>query len=343
MKRSILAVAVFVPMLAQAQGLKLPQQSPAATVSQTVGLTEITVNYHRPAVGGRAIWGQLVPYGEMWRAGANENTTITFSTDAKVEGKAIKAGTYGLHMLPTNKQWTIAFSNMSAAWGSFTYDQKEDALRVTVTPRTTDTIEERLSYHFDNPTETAVTLVMSWEKLAVPLAITVDTPKVTMASARTELRGVLGYDDRANAAAAEYWLKNNGPADEGVKLVDKAIARRATYANLSIKAGLLEKQGKTKDAEELRAKAKSIATENELNNAAYALMADKKMDEAIAMFQSIVEKYPDSWNAHDSLGEALLNKGDKAGATTSYKKALSLAKDPVQKKRIESVLARIGS
>ncbi|MFT3841545.1 MAG: DUF2911 domain-containing protein [Myxococcaceae bacterium] len=342
--RTFLAVALLVGSLAQAQGLKLPQQSPAATVSQQVGLTDITVSYHRPGVGGRAIWGELVPYGDTWRAGANENTTITFSSDAKVEGKAIKAGTYGLHMIPVKgKDWTVAFSNVSSAWGSFTYDQKEDALRVTVKPHPIDTVEERLSYRFDNPTDTTVTLVMSWEKLAVPMAISVETPKVTMASVRTELRGILNYDDRAQTAAADYWLKNGGAPDEGLKMVEKAIARRPSYANLMIKAGFLEKQGKAKDAEELRTKAKAIATENELNNAAYGLMADKKIDEAIKMFQAVVEKYPDSWNAHDSLGEALLTKGDKAGAAASYKKALALAKDPVQKKRIEGVLARIGS
>jgi hypothetical protein len=343
MNRSILLVALSWCTLAQAQPLKLPQQSPAASVSQTIGMTEVTVSYHRPGVGGRAIWGQLVPYGDTWRAGANENTTITFSSDAKIEGKAIKAGTYGLHIIPSKKEWTVAFSNQAGAWGSFTYDQKEDALRVTVTPRATDTVEERLSYRFDNPTETSATLVLSWEKLSVPLAITVDTPKVTMAAVRQELRGIAQYDDRALTLAAEYWLKNNGPVDEGLKMIDKAIARRATYANEMIRAGFLDKQGKTRDAEEQRAKAKAIATENELNNAAYALMADKKLDEAIKMFQSIVEKYPDSWNAHDSLGEALLTKGDKAGATSAYQKALSLAKDPVQKKRIEGVLARIGS
>ncbi|HEU4734212.1 MAG TPA: DUF2911 domain-containing protein, partial [Kofleriaceae bacterium] len=132
MKAQLATLLLFASATADAQvALKLPEQSPAATVSQTVGLTEITVVYHRPAVNGRPIWGKLVPYGETWRAGANENTTIAFSTDVKVGGKPLKAGTYGLHMLPTAKDWTIMFSTMTAAWGSFTYDQKEDALRVT--------------------------------------------------------------------------------------------------------------------------------------------------------------------------------------------------------------------
>src|SRR5215510_8462446 len=192
MKTLVITAVLFASAAtAHAQaGLKLPEQSPGATVTQTVGLTDITVVYHRPATNGRAIWGALVPYNEPWRAGANENTTVQFSSDVKVGGKPLKAGTYGLHMIPTQKEWTIAFSNMSTAWGSFTYDQKEDALRVSVTPKTEASSEERLSYGFDDVAETKATLVLRWEKLAVPIALEVDTPKVVMASVRGELRGL---------------------------------------------------------------------------------------------------------------------------------------------------------
>ncbi len=150
MKRSKLLVVLLLALsatqaIAQQRPLKFPDASPAASVTQTVGMTEISVVYHRPAVGGRPIWNALVPYGEVWRAGANENTTVTFSTAVKVAGKALPAGTYGLHMIPTAKEWTIIFSRMSVAWGSFTYDIKEDALRVTVTPQPSEAFEERLS------------------------------------------------------------------------------------------------------------------------------------------------------------------------------------------------------
>jgi hypothetical protein len=327
---------------AQAQvALKLPEQSPAATVSQTIGLTEVTVAYHRPAVAGRPVWGQLVPYGETWRAGANENTTITFSTDVKIGGKPLRAGTYGLHMIPTAKDWTVAFSTMAAAWGSFTYDQKEDALRVTVTPRATAASEERLQYRFDDPTETKATLVLSWEKLSVPIAIEVETPKVVMASIRQQLRGPAGFAWQGFHQAAAYWLKNGGPLDEALKLVDRSIQMMPTYQNQMTRAAILEKQGNAKGAAEQRTKAQVMATEADLNQVGYRLIAEKKLDEAIKQFQAVVEKFPDSWNAQDSLGEALATKGDKPGATAAYTKALSLVKDPVQKKRIEGVLARL--
>jgi hypothetical protein len=340
MKAFLITAVVFATATAHAQvALKTPEQSPAASVGQTLGLTEITVVYHRPAVGGRPIWGKLVPYGEPWRVGANENTTITFSTDVKVGGKPLHAGTYGLHALPTAKDWTIMFSNMSTAWGSFTYDQKEDAARATVTPRTTAASVERLLYRFDDPTETRTTLVLAWEKLEVPITIEVETPKVVMASIRLQLRGPAGFSWQGFAQAANYWLKNGGPLDEALKLTDRSIQMTESYQNLMLRAQILEKQGNAKAAGELRTKAQGLATEADLNQAGYRLIGDKKLDEAIKVFQGNADHHPESWNAQDSLGEALAAKGDKAGATAAYTKALSLVKDPVQKKRIEGVLA----
>jgi len=320
--------------------LKLPEASPAATVSQTIGLTDVTVVYHRPSVGGRAIWGKLVPYGEPWRAGANENTTIAFSTDVKIGGKPLKAGTYGLHMLPTAKDWTVMFSTMSLAWGSFSYDQKEDALRVTVTPKATSEHEERLSYRFDDPSDTKATLVLAWEKLSVPITIEVETPKIVMASVRQQLRGPAGFSWQGFAQAASYALKN-GATDEALKLVDRSIAISATYRNLTLRAAILEKQGNAKGAAELRTKAQAMASEADLNQAGYQLVSDHKMDEAIKLFQATADRFPDSWNAQDSLGEALAAKGDKAGAIAAYTKASALAKDPVQKKRIDATIVRL--
>lgn len=322
-------------------GLKLPEQSPGATVTQTVGLTDIKVVYHRPAVNGRAIWGGLVTYNEPWRAGANENTTIEFSTDVKVGGKPLKAGIYGLHMIPTQKEWTIAFSTMSVAWGSFTYDQKEDALRVTITPRTAPASQERLLYRFDDPGDNKATLVLAWEKLEVPIAIEVDTPKVVMASIRAQLRGPAGFSWQGYNQAANYWLRNGGALDEALKFADRSIQTSATFQNQMTRAAILEKQGNAKGAAELRAKVLPAATEAELNQYAYRLVNDKKLDEAIKLFQANVDKHPDSWNAHDSLAEAFAAKGDKAAASAEYQKAMSLTKEPAQKKRIEGQLSKL--
>lgn len=342
MKTLTIIAILFASATAYAQvSLKLPEQSPEATVTQTVGLTQITVVYHRPAVNGRAVWGALVPYNEPWRCGANENTTVTFSTDVKVGGKALKAGTYGLHMIPTAKEWTIAFSTVSTAWGSFSYDQKEDALRTTVSPRQAPGSQERLLYRFDDPGDNKATLVLAWEKLEVPIAIEIDTPKITMANVRGQLRGPAGFSWQGHNQAANYWLRNGGPLDEALKHADKSIQTSATFQNQMTKAAILDKQGNAKGANELRAKILPTASEADLNGYAYRLMSEKKIDEAIKLFQTNVERHPDSWNAHDSLAEGLAAKGDKQGALAEYNKALQLTKEPAQRKRIEGHLAKL--
>src|SRR5471032_2988656 len=138
-----------IPVGAQSLVMSLPRPSQRAAAMQRIGLTDITVTYHRPLVGGRKVWDAMVPYGQVWRAGANENTTIEFSDPVSIEGKPLAKGTYGLHMIPTENEWTIIFSKSSTAWGSFTYNQSEDALRVTVKPQGAE-MKEALAYDVDD-------------------------------------------------------------------------------------------------------------------------------------------------------------------------------------------------
>src|ERR1700757_2468547 len=133
---------------AQSTQLNLPRDSQRASVTQRIGITDITVNYHRPLVKGRTIWGKVVPYGQVWRAGANENTTISFTDAVSIEGKPLDKGTYGLHMIPNQDQWTVIFSKVNTAWGSFTYKESEDALRVQVKPQAGD-FREALAYDIE--------------------------------------------------------------------------------------------------------------------------------------------------------------------------------------------------
>ncbi len=135
--------------LAQSFVLDLPLPSQRAEITQRIGITDITISYHRPLVNDRKIWGGLVPYGKVWRAGANENTTIAFSDPVRIEGKPLDRGTYGLHMIPNADEWIIIFSKNSTSWGSFTYDQAEDALRVTAQPKAAE-MHNALTYDFDS-------------------------------------------------------------------------------------------------------------------------------------------------------------------------------------------------
>jgi tetratricopeptide (TPR) repeat protein len=325
---------------AQAPLLNLPDASPSATVSQRVGLTDITIAYHRPAVAKRKIWGELVPYGEVWRAGANQNTTVTFSSPVTVGGKKLAAGTYGLHMLPTEKDWTVVLSNVASAWGSFSYDAKEDAVRLAVTPGPTD-FEESLEYTFENPTENSVNVVLHWEKLRVSFPISVDTKAVTLESLKAQLRGLGRFFWQDWSQAAVWSLRNDYDLDQGLAWAERSISMQPAFENLRTKAGFLEKKGDTKAATELRARAMKLATEGDINILAYGLLAEKKYDEAIALFRSNVKDHPNSSNVYDSLGEALAVTGDKKGAIENYSKALAMSADPADKARITAILGRL--
>ncbi|MGH9369321.1 MAG: DUF2911 domain-containing protein [Thermoanaerobaculia bacterium] len=327
-------------LLAQAPPLALPQASPEASVTQTVGLTQMTIHYHRPAVNKRKIWGDLVPWGEVWRAGANENTTISFSSAVTVEGQKLAAGTYGLHLIPGQMEWIVIFSSISSGWGSFGYDPKEDALRVTVQPRRAE-FTERLSYTYEDPTGDSVTAVLRWEELAVPVRIAVDSPSVVVESLRGELRGLAQFSWQPWNQAANYCLQKGVNLDEAMQWADRSISIQENFTNLRTKAGLLEKKGDVKTAGELRAKSLQIATEAEMNAYGYQLLGEKKVDEAIAVFQKNVKDYPKSWNTYDSLAEGYLTKGDKKLAAEYYGKALAMTKNDTQKKRISDILAKM--
>ena len=262
----LLAALTAVPALAQTQ-LTTPRVSPHATVSQTVGLTEMSVDFHRPAVRGRRIWGDLEPYGEVWRAGANENTVFETSTSIMVEGETLPAGRYGLHMIPTEDEWTIIFSNQANAWGSYTYDPAEDALRVPVTPRP-GPMTERLAYRFDDADEDSATLVLSWDQLEVPVALTVDTPGVVLASMEQELRGVAGFYPEGWAQIAAYALDHGRRLDDALGWAERSAEMRPSFAAAMTRAGILDALDRTTEADQARDDAFGMASEDDVR--AYA-------------------------------------------------------------------------
>src|SRR5437764_1416846 len=236
--------------------LNIPRVSQRASVTQRIGLTDITITYHRPAVGGREIWGKTVPYGKVWRAGANENTTITFSDEVSVEGKPLAAGTYGLHTTPDKDQWTIIFSKNSTSWGSFSYDEKEDALRVTTKPQAAD-FREALTYTFEEVKPDSAAATLRWEKLAVPFHVSADVKAVVLKSVKNELRSVGGFTWAGFDEAAQWCLDNNYNLEEALKWEDRVIQNEERFENLETKSRLLDAMGRKDEA----AKALSTAFE----------------------------------------------------------------------------------
>ncbi len=235
---ALLAVCLTDAAFAQQQ-LDLPRPSPNATVSQMVGVTKISIQYSRPGVKDRKIWGALVPYGEVWRTGANENTTITFSTPVKIGGQELPAGIYGLQTIPTEGDWTVIFSKDANEWGAFNYKQEDDALRIQAKPQAAE-LRERMAFDFEDVTDTSTKVVLHWEKLKVPFTVDVDTTKLVTAKANDVVRWPL--------QAANYCIQNNTCLDEAGRWIDASIAQQESFANLRAKALLLSKKNDAKGA-----------------------------------------------------------------------------------------------
>lgn len=328
--------------------------SPAATVSQTIGISGITVEYSRPAVRGREIWGTLVPYGwnvqsfgagesAPWRAGANENTVITFSHPAKVQGTTVPAGKYGLFfVINSDNSGEVILSKDHRSWGSFFYDPAQDQLRAGIQVRDHGHTE-LLTYDFVNLDKTSGELVLNWEKKQFPVKIEFAVDEIVMANAAEQLKGTVGFTPQGFISAANYALQNNMNHKNALAWIDRAINQNRTFAALRIKSGLLKQTGNTTEADKLMADAMGIATEVELNAYGYQLLGLGQHDEAIKVLSLNTERHPRSANAWDSLGEACAVKGDKENAIKHFRKSLSLDPPANVKANSEKFLKQFGA
>lgn len=342
MKKIITVVCFLFSLSTFAQSsLTMPEASPKAVVTQRIGLTDISVNYHSPAVKERTVWGGLVPYNKIWRAGANENTTVSFTHDVSVNGKPLPAGTYGLHMIPTEKNWTIIFSKNYTSWGSYFYKQDEDALRVEVAPKQHQHTEW-LTYTFFDKSSNSATLSLLWEKLEIPVKIDVDVNTVVVNNIKNELRSTPGFTWQGFYEAADYCYHNNVETDQALIWIESANNFNPNnFSVLKLKANLLEVKGQKDEAEKISKEAVDFATEDELNSYGYELIAAEKLDKALEIFKLNVKRHPKSWNAYDSYGEALAKKGDTKEAIKAYNSALKNAPPDTQMARIQETIKKL--
>ena len=319
--------------------LTLPRQSQHALITQRIGITDITINYHRPLANGRQIWGKLVPYGQVWRAGANENTTITFSDPVAIEGQALDKGTYGLHMIPGENEWTVIFSKNSTSWGSFAYKENEDALRVKVKPQTADA-HDALAYDFDDVKPDSTVVTMRWDKVAVPFKVEVKVNELVTASIQRQLHGLNQYYWEGWDDAAGYYLANKINLDDALKYEDQSIQAEERYDNLLNKSRILEALGRNEDAKVFRNKALDTANPLQLYFYARQLQGQKKQDEALALFRSTAKKFPDSWTSHMGLARVYSAQGDFDNAVKEVKLSLTGAPDN-NKANLENYVKRL--
>ena len=322
----LLMTAMSGVSVAQSFVLDLPDQSQRAEISQKIGITNITIKYHRPLVKNRKIWDGLVPYGKVWRAGANENTTITFSDPVMIEGKPLDKGAYGLHIIPTADEWTIIFSKNSTSWGSFTYDQAEDALRVTVKPRAAD-MHDALTYDFDQLQPDSAVVELEWEKVAVPFKVSVDVHDVTQASLKKQLRNLSQYTWMSWDDAANYLLTEKIALDDALTYANKSIQTEDRYDNEMTKSKVLTALNRKDDAAVAQKKALDLANPLQIHAFARQLQGEKRNEEAFAIYRENAKKHPDQWFVHTGLARMYCAQGKFDDATKEMKLALAAAPD----------------
>ena len=355
--KTLLSLMLCIGFSAFAQ-LNTPRGSQQATVSQRVGISDISITYSRPSVKERDIWGKLVPYGlnnlgfgtskaAPWRAGANENTTITFTHDAKVEGKDIKAGTYGLHFIvKENDAATLILSKDANAWGSYFYDEKNDALRADIKTKTV-AHKELLTFDFDTVATNYAIASLTWGKKAFPFKVEVDVTTVVLDEFRDKSNGQTGFQRQNWENMANFSLNNGGDLNEALGWIDKAISgqffSQKTFNNLSIKGQILNKLGKTSEYAALMDEAASVANMNQLNTIGYQMLNAKDYERALKYFKMNVDNNPKNANVHDSLGEAYKTMGDKRNAIKHLKKSLSLNPPANVKANSEKLLKELDA
>lgn len=235
---SVQAQMAAKPALPAASLLPLPQASPHVLLSHTVGLSEVTVDYHAPSVRNRQIWQGLVPYNQIWRAGANENTLITFTDTVRINGKTLPAGQYSFFVFPRSDQdWDMVFNRVTTHWGAEKYEEKEDVLRVPVVPEES-AFHETLLYWFSDVKPGSAHLNLSWEKKTVSIYIDTNVQARVVAGIEKAVAQRPG-DWQLLAQAADYLVQNNLNAERALYFINESIRLRDVYTNNWIKARLL--------------------------------------------------------------------------------------------------------
>jgi tetratricopeptide (TPR) repeat protein len=375
MRKSAPVIALFAVLLAAAAAVEAQFSSPTlppsgdnqkASVSQWIGLVEVNITYNSPDVTSPTgedrtgkIWGQLVPYGMSnlgfgtcgdncpWRAGANQNTVFTVSHDVEIEGRPLAAGSYGLHMLPGEEKWTIIFSNNHTSWGSFSYDETEDALRVQVEPRPSE-FHEWLTYEFSDRQPSQATVALKWENLQVPWTITVNNiTDLYMEAIRNDLRNDAGFTYMGYNAAAQYALGEKANLQEGLSWAEAAVGMpfigQENFTTLTTLAQLQEANGMTAEAEATLDRAMHHPTTSvfDLHQMGRQMIAQGRPDKAMEIFQLNADTHPDAWPVNVGMARGLAALGRYDEAIPYCEKAIQNAPDELNRNNLQGLLEQL--
>ena len=329
-----------------------------ASVSERIGLTDVTIHYDRPGVKGREgkIWGQLIPAGftdpgfgssksAPWRAGANENTTIEFSNDVKIEGQTLPAGKYGFFVAYDPDECTLIFSKNSDSWGHFFYNEKEDALRVKVKPQSLDKSIEWLKYEFTNQSESAATVALEWEKLLIPFKIETNYEKDQLETFRKELRTDKGFLWESWDQAAQWCVAHNANLNEALLWADSATSVNfggdRSFQPWSTKAQVLQKLGRNDEAAGVMKKALPLGSMNDLHQYGRQLLQQKMNKEALDVFKMNYDKNPNQFTTLVGLTRGYSANGDYKSALKYANQALPLAPDQQNKSNVSTMIDKL--
>lgn len=330
-----------------------------AIVSEQVGLTEVTITYNRPSVKGREgkIWGGVVHQGFIdqgfgtskaapWRAGANQNTIIEFDQDIKIEGQSLMRRKYGFFIAYDKLESTLIFSKKHDAWGSFFYDEKQDALRVKVKNQPLEKSVENLKYEFTGHTVNSATVLLSWEKLSIPFKIEVDYLKQQFDALVAESQNPAGFTSQGLNIAATWTLQNNYEMEKGLAWATLASGETlpgdpTSFSAMSTKGALLEKLGKFDEAKVVFKRALPFGNINQLQQLGRQLIINKQSKIALEVFQFNYEKNPNQFTTLIGMGRGLSANSEFKKALEYVEKALPLAPNDNNKQAVEGMIAKL--
>jgi tetratricopeptide (TPR) repeat protein len=320
----VLSCLLLMPGLSFAQStvLDLPRESQHAVVTQRIGVTDISISYSRPLVRGRQIWDHVVPYGEVWRAGANENTTITFADPVAVEGTLLPRGSYGMHMIPSAGAWTVIFSKIYTAFGSFGYDPAEDALRIQIQPQPSE-FHEALVYEFNELAPNSAVVTMRWDKIAVPFKISVNVNEFVEESLRLQMHSLKGYAWQAGADAADYLVSQKTDLPDALKYIDVSLKVEERPENLMTKSRVLHLMGKDDEAKQFATRALEHATVFQLYDFGRQLQDDGRQNDAFEVYRFSLKNFPDHWLSHAGMVRVWSARGDFDNALREAEAAIA--------------------
>lgn len=356
MKRfALLCLSLFSAIMGMTQ-MDLPANgnNPRATISEEVGITSITIKYSRPDVNKREgkVWDELITWGFSsinlntnknnmpWRAGANDNTVISFEHDVKVEGKMVRAGTYGLHMAVWPDSAVVILSTQSEAWGSFYYDEKYDVVRVTVKPVTLDKSVEYLKYEFVEHKEKHCVIALQWEKLSIPFKVEVDVDNIVIARLREQVTSQKGFNAFNMLAAAQFALNKNINLEEALGWSQRAAGTK-TFSTLNVLGTAYTKLNRLTEADSTMKEALVFAAANQYVGYARALITQKRIDKSLEIMQSAKTKFGDVFAVNNGFAFVYSAKGDFKNAQASAEKALWQAPNDAAKKAIEANIVKL--